>query len=142
MRARVDVDVAVAVITDAQGRLFVQRRSEEGPLDGVWEFPGGVVQPGENPADAAARETLEETGTAVFVEAVLEDAEHRYPDRTVRIRFYRAWPLGGAEMPAGAQTRWLAPAELLTQPIPEANRALIARLAGSGAPGASGDRYR
>lgn len=123
------VDVAVVVLTDEAGRLFVQRRSEDGPLDGVWEFPGGRVEPGENPAQAAVREALEETGAEVLLGEILEDVEHTYPDRSVRIRFYRAWPAAPGALPERDGVRWAAPAELLASPIPEANRALIARLA-------------
>jgi 8-oxo-dGTP diphosphatase len=128
------VDVAVVVITDDAGRLFVQRRAEAGPLDGVWEFPGGRVEPGEQPAAAAAREALEETGAEVLLGEILADTEHTYPDRAVRLRFYRGWPSDAAELPAHEDVRWVAPAELLTLPIPEANRALVERLAqGAGA---------
>jgi len=126
----VDVDVAVVVITDAAGRLFVQRRREAGPLDGVWEFPGGRVEPGETPAQAAVREAREETGADVVLGEILDDVAHRYPDRVVRIRFYRARAADDAALPGASETvRWAAPAELLAWPIPEANRPLIARLA-------------
>lgn len=125
------VDVAVVVITDDAGRLFVQRRSESGPLDGVWEFPGGRVEPGEDPAAAAAREALEETGAEVLLGEILADREHHYPDRAVRLRFYRAWPADTAALPAHDDVRWASPGELLALPIPEANRPLLEQLAGN-----------
>jgi mutator protein MutT len=128
------VDVAVAVITDDAGRLFVQRRSEAGPLDGLWEFPGGRVEPGEDPAVAAVREAREETGAEVLLGEILADTEHTYPDRAVRLRFYRAWPADAAALPAHDGARWVAPAELPALPIPEANRTLVERLAQGAGP--------
>jgi ADP-ribose pyrophosphatase YjhB (NUDIX family) len=52
---------ADALVQDDGGRVLLVRRSD----DGRWAMPGGWVEPGETPADAAVRETLEETGLVV-----------------------------------------------------------------------------
>ncbi|MDH3427947.1 MAG: NUDIX domain-containing protein, partial [Gemmatimonadota bacterium] len=57
-------DIAVALIWDS-GRLFIQRRPVDGLLGGLWEFPGGKVEPGESPRQAAVREVVEETGMSI-----------------------------------------------------------------------------
>jgi 8-oxo-dGTP diphosphatase len=118
-------DVVVAVIRRG-GRCFVRRRREAGPLAGTWEFPGGRVEPGEDPMAALAREVAEETGAVVAVGELLDARTHTYADRCVRLRFFAATLEPGAE-PAGGE--WVAPAALLTRAIPEANRPLLTRLA-------------
>ncbi|KRV48706.1 NUDIX hydrolase [Wenjunlia vitaminophila] len=68
-----------ALVFDDRGRLLLNRRSDTGN----WAVLGGIVEPGEQPADAAAREVLEETGVRVAVErlvAVLTSEEVNYPN--------------------------------------------------------------
>lgn len=59
------VDVAAAVIRDARGRLLIARRPDHKRHGGLWEFPGGKVDPGETLAQATARELREELGLTV-----------------------------------------------------------------------------
>ncbi|MBM7787966.1 NUDIX domain-containing protein [Tenggerimyces flavus] len=57
------LDVVVMIVTDRQGRVVMQHRTDDAPTGaGLWSVPGGGVEPGELPADAAHRELLEETG--------------------------------------------------------------------------------
>ena len=79
--------VCGAVVTDDAGRVLLLRRSD----DGTWCLPGGGVEPGETWAEAAARETLEETGWVIRISGLLGvysdpvTQTHRYPDgRTVQ----------------------------------------------------------
>jgi acetyl-CoA carboxylase carboxyl transferase subunit beta len=65
---------AGAVVRDGTGRLLLVRRGQE-PSKGLWSLPGGRVEPGETPAEAAAREVLEETGLLVEVGALLLSVE-------------------------------------------------------------------
>ena len=60
------IPAAGAVITDAAGRVLLVLRGHE-PQSGRWSIPGGHVEPGETPAEAAAREALEETGLTVRI---------------------------------------------------------------------------
>jgi 8-oxo-dGTP diphosphatase len=61
---------AAAVVRDADGRLLLIRRGHA-PSQGLWSLPGGRVEPGETPAQAAVREVREETGLDVVVGALL-----------------------------------------------------------------------
>ena len=63
--------VVAGVITDARGRVLLARRAEGSELAGLWEFPGGKVEPGESPEAALARELDEELGIEVDVGAAL-----------------------------------------------------------------------
>jgi ADP-ribose pyrophosphatase YjhB (NUDIX family) len=65
------VECAGAVIRDEAGRLLVVRRGRE-PARGAWSLPGGLIEPGEAPAEAAAREVLEETGLVVEIGKLLQ----------------------------------------------------------------------
>jgi 8-oxo-dGTP diphosphatase len=67
----VDPKVAVAVLVEQQGRVLLVRRANE-PYRGLWTVPGGFINGGEDPAKAAARECLEETGLNVEVKRVLD----------------------------------------------------------------------
>jgi 8-oxo-dGTP pyrophosphatase MutT (NUDIX family) len=60
------LSVAIAVVIDGEGRILLGRRADSG----AWALPGGIIEPGEEPADAAARECFEETGVVVVPEAV------------------------------------------------------------------------
>jgi ADP-ribose pyrophosphatase YjhB (NUDIX family) len=67
----VDPKVAAAVLIEQDGRVLLVRRNNE-PFRGLWTLPAGFINGGENPAEAAARECLEETGLNVRVTRVLD----------------------------------------------------------------------
>ena len=67
----VDPKVAAAVLVEADGRVLLVRRANE-PFYGLWTLPAGFINGGEDPAEAAARECLEETGLSVHVTRVLD----------------------------------------------------------------------
>jgi ADP-ribose pyrophosphatase YjhB (NUDIX family) len=101
---------AGAVVRDADGRLLLIRRRHD-PSAGLWSIPGGRVEPGELPEQAAAREVLEETGLAVSVGALLGTVvlAGRY-----LVHDFAATVVGGT-LRAGddaTDARWCAPAEV------------------------------
>jgi 8-oxo-dGTP diphosphatase len=67
----VDPKVAAAVLIEKDGRVLLVRRANE-PFRGLWTLPAGFIDGGEDPAEAAARECLEETGLTVHVTRVLD----------------------------------------------------------------------
>jgi len=120
--------VAVAWIR-AGGRFFLQRRAATaGYCAGLWELPGGKVEPGESPAQALVRELREETAWAPARMEPLAPVRHAYaegPDVELH-PFLCEGP--GAPRTALAWG-WFRPAELAALPMPAANRALLAGLA-------------
>ena len=124
------VDVAVGVVTDGAGWYLIQRRPEDGLLGGLWEFPGGKVEPGEAPAVACARELREELGIEVAVGAPLARVDHAYSHFRVTLHAFRCRIVGGeAVSRLGQPVRWVAPADLDAFAFPKANRRLLDALA-------------
>ena len=123
--------IAVAVVL-RHGHALVGRRAADA-LDaaGLDEFPGGKVEPGESPADAAARECLEEAGIAVSIDALLDRAASSASSGPLDILFFAATPLNDREEPL-IPFAWVPVAELATLRFPAANAGVLARLAQGG----------
>jgi len=125
-------EIAVAIVERGEGTL-VARRAEGQHLAGSWEFPGGKIEPGESPADAAVRESREELGIEVKPVELFETTEFEYDDRTVTLRFYRCVHLAGAPKPAsGDAAKWVNREELANIDIPPANERVVGRLLSGG----------
>jgi len=124
--------VVAAVVRASDGRYLLSRRLEGSHLGGLWEFPGGGVEPGETPTEALVRELDEELGVAVTVDGPLTFAFHRDAVRDVVLLFYRARITGGT--PAGRlgqEVAWFAPDALAALPTPPADADLVRILATS-----------
>jgi mutator protein MutT len=100
------------------------------PLAGLWEFPGGKVQPNETLANAAARECFEETDIAVEVGREYPPVEHDYAHDRVELHFFRCAPLDPERLPRDP-FRWMAAAELADLEFPPVNRAILDDIAGA-----------
>jgi 8-oxo-dGTP diphosphatase len=83
--------VAAAVIYEA-GRVLLTQRKAGAHLEGLWEFPGGKVEPGEDPRAALARELREELGIEATVGEIVDVTFHRYDDaqKAVLLLFFEA----------------------------------------------------
>lgn len=125
-------EIAVAIVERGEGTL-VARRGEGQHLAGLWEFPGGKIEPGESPADAAVRECREEVGIEVESAELLEVTDFEYDDRTVRLHFYRCVPLAvDPEAMAADEVRWASREELADLEFPPANERVVRRLLSGG----------
>jgi ADP-ribose pyrophosphatase YjhB (NUDIX family) len=95
-----DPKVAAAVLVEKEGSVLLVRRVNE-PFRGLWTLPAGFVNGGEDPAEAAARECLEETGLCVRVTRVWDVISGREHERGADfIIVYHAEVVGGEMMPA------------------------------------------
>ena len=119
--------VAVAVVQHA-GHVLIGRRAEQAALGGLWEFPGGKVEPGESPAAAAARECLEETGLAIDLLRTLMQCVHDYEHGSVQLFFYDCRPRNPAQEPY-PPFLWARTDRLADFEFPPANRDVLALLA-------------
>ena len=128
--------IAVAIIW-RDGHLFIQRRPDEGLLGGLWEFPGGKVEPGESPQQAAVREVAEETGLRIRLLESAGTVNHAYSHFRITLHAFHAEIEGSNAAPRASDTdtqldgsgrRWVLPEELDNYAFPTANRKLLAAM--------------
>ena len=123
------IHVAVAVIRDAAGRVLCTQRLPHQHLAGLWEFPGGKLEPGESLADGLRREIHEELGIVAGRLAPLLRVEHRYPEKSVLLDIWRVldWT-GEPHGREGQPLRWQHPDQMRADEFPPADVPIIAAL--------------
>ena len=123
--------VAAAALVDPDGRVLITRRPEGKSMAGLWEFPGGKVEPGETPEETLIRELKEELDidTSVSCLAPLTFASHGYPDFHLLMPLYvcRRWQ-GIVRPTEGQATKWVRARDLRSYDMPPADLPLIAPL--------------
>ena len=122
----------VAAVVRRDGRILVTRRLPGGPLGGLWEFPGGKVEPDESEPDALAREIREELGVEVQVGSLLFRHDHDYPHVHVDLAFHACALAPGVEPRClgVAEIAWLAPRELASREFCPADVPVLSRISG------------
>lgn len=124
--------VAAAALADERGRVLLQRRPPGRPMAGLWEFPGGKIEPREPPETALVRELAEELGIKVAAEALLPAAfaSHGYADFHLVMLLYLCRRWTGAPRPLhAAALKWARPGEMAALEMPPADLPLIGPLA-------------
>ena len=120
--------VAAAALLDPDGRVLLSQRPPGKTLAGLWEFPGGKIEPGERPEETLIRELREEIGIEVAEPclAPLTFASHAYPDFHLLMPLYvcRRWE-GTATPLEGQVLKWVRPREMRAFPMPPADAPLI-----------------
>jgi 8-oxo-dGTP diphosphatase len=123
--------VAAVVLVDADGRVLLAQRPEGKSMAGLWEFPGGKVDPGETPEAALIRELAEELGIDVAASclAPFTFASHAYPDFHLLMPLYVCRKWSGIPLAReGQRLTWVRPSRLAEYPMPPADKPLIAML--------------
>ena len=124
--ARKTLIVVAAALVDRDGRLLVQQRPEGKPMAGLWEFPGGKIEPGETPEQALSRELCEELGIRPVTIAFFREKAHSYEHLSVRLHFFHVRAFDGEPLPLeGQDMEWLTPEEGRTRPFLEADRDIV-----------------
>jgi mutator mutT protein len=130
MQAKLVLVVACALI-DPDGRVLIAQRPAGKSMGGLWEFPGGKVEPGERPEEALIRELSEELGIAVKEPclAPFSFASHAYPDFHLLMPLYvcRRWE-GVPQTKEHLALKWVRPKELKDYPMPPADLPLVPML--------------
>ena len=123
--------VAAVALIDPDGRVLIAERPAGKAMAGLWEFPGGKVEPGETPEATLIRELKEELGvdTSASCLAPLTFASHGYPDFHLLMPLYvcRRWQ-GTPRGYEGQSLKWVRPVALRDYPMPPADVPLIAPL--------------
>ncbi|MEC4806143.1 MAG: A/G-specific adenine glycosylase [Jaaginema sp. PMC 1079.18] len=121
--------IGVAVIRDENGKILIDRRLEEGLLGGMWEFPGGKIEPGETVQDCIKREIKEEIGIDIAVEDHLITINHAYTHFKITLNVYFCRHLAGEPQTIECQEiRWVTLDEIDQYPFPKANTRIIEAL--------------
>lgn len=122
------IDVGAGLLVE-RGCVLISRRLKGAHLGGLWEFPGGKREPDETWEACVARELREELGIEARVGGLYWEVVHRYPEKAVRLRFYRVARAGGEPTALHcAAIAWASRETLLGYEFPAADRELIARL--------------
>ena len=123
--------VSAVALVDADGRVLLSRRPEGRPMAGLWEFPGGKVEPGETPEEALIRELTEELGICTIESclAPLTFASHGYDDFHLLMPLFACRRWEGTPRPReGQELKWVRPEKLREHPMPPADIPLIPAL--------------
>lgn len=123
--------VVACALVDADNRVLITRRPEGKSMAGLWEFPGGKVEPGEGPEEALIREMAEELAVTIRPAclAPLTFASHRYDSFHLLMPLYvcRRWE-GPVTAREGQGTAWVRPNRLRDYPMPPADEPLVSHL--------------
>ena len=122
--------VAVALI-DTDGRVLIAQRPEGKQLAGLWEFPGGKVEPGEDPMATVVRECREECGIELEVKDILDVTFHAYPQKDVLLLFYVCGFQHGPQPVQHlgvADHVWARPDELRKHPLPPPDERVLSKI--------------
>ncbi|HEY9658278.1 MAG TPA: A/G-specific adenine glycosylase [Allocoleopsis sp.] len=121
--------IGVAVIWNDQGQILIDRRRQEGLLGGLWEFPGGKIEPGETVEACIQREILEELGIEIEVGDRLITIDHTYTHFRVTLNVHHCRYVSGEPQPLECdEVRWVEVSQLEEFPFPKANVEIIAAL--------------
>jgi len=123
--------VVAAALVDADGRVLLQQRAPGKAMAGLWEFPGGKIEPGELPEAALLRELREELGietdSACLAPAAFASA--RIGERHMLLLLYICRKWRGTPAPLDAVAlKWVRPNEMVSLPMPPADKPLIGLL--------------
>jgi 8-oxo-dGTP diphosphatase len=133
------IHVVAAIIVGPDQQIFISRRGDHLHQGGLWEFPGGKVEVGENPEAALARELFEEVDIHVTSAQPYMRVEHDYVDKKVLLDIWQVDAFSGkAQNKEGQQCRWLSLEQILAPSgdndlcFPAGNQPILQRLAEHG----------
>ena len=125
--------VVAAALTNEVGEILLQLRPEGRSMAGLWEFPGGKVEAGENPESALVRELKEELGIDIDPVALTPFAFASEPlgDRHLLLLLYRCMRWSGTPLALESpELRWVSPTDMDQLPMPPADLPLMRALQG------------
>jgi A/G-specific adenine glycosylase len=127
-RAKKAISVAVGIIR-RDGKVFIQKRRDQGLMAGLWEFPGGQVENGETASSALEREIQEELGVTMTDVRPFMRLKHAYTSYQVDLHCFLAdYSRGQVQLKAATEGKWVKPEELKNYAFPAANGKIIKAL--------------
>lgn len=123
------IKVAIGVVFNSVGKVLISKRREDVHLPGVWEFPGGKVEPNESTNEALNRELFEEVGINVESAKLLVNFPYQFDDKAIE---FSVWCIeqfkGEATNQEGQCIEWVALDELSQFEFPESNQVIFKAL--------------
>ncbi len=124
------LNIAVGIIRNSHGEIFITRRAADAHMANKLEFPGGKIEEGETPEQAMIRELQEEVGITPHDATLFDKLEYQFPDRHITLWFWlvESWE-GEPWGKEGQSGEWIAQQMLNAEDFPPANEPIITRLA-------------
>lgn len=123
--------LVTAAIIFHNGEVLLTKRKADVPYPLLWEFPGGKVEPGEDPRDCIVREIREELAIEIAVTGIYEVVYHKYPERAVLVLAYRCQWLSGEIIDLDVtEHRWTPPGDITSFQLLPADIALAEKICG------------
>jgi 8-oxo-dGTP diphosphatase len=106
------LQIAVGIIRNPQGEIFITQRAADAHMANKLEFPGGKIESDETPEQALIRELQEEVGITVTTSSLFDKLEYQFPDRHITLWFFlvESWqgePWGKEGQPGWRDQRWI-----------------------------------
>jgi A/G-specific adenine glycosylase len=124
------LNVSAAIIfSDERNRILIAKRKPEGLHGGLWEFPGGKIEPGETPETCIRREIREELGITISHVIPYQTVSHAYVPFSITLHVFTCLIGGGTPRPLVCEAiRWVKIETLDILPFPAADKKIIAQL--------------
>ena len=127
------LQIAVGIIRNPEGAIFITQRAADAHMANKQEFPGGKIESAETPEQALIRELQEEVGITVTTFSLFDKLEYQFPDRHITLWFFlvESWegePWGKEGQPG----QWMARQALDPAAFPPANEPVIRKLIAQG----------
>ncbi len=118
--------IGVAIIWNQTGQILIDRRKIGGTMGGLWEFPGGKIEPGETVEACIVREIQEELAIEIAVGEHLISIEHTYPTFHLTLTVHHCQHISGVPQPIESEEiRWVNISNLSNYQFPAANIEII-----------------
>ena len=118
--------IGVAAIWNQTGQILIDRRKVGGTMGGLWEFPGGKIEPGETVEACIVREIQEELAIEIAVGEHLISIDHTYPTFHLTLTVHHCQHISGVPQPIESEEiRWVNIGDLNNYQFPAANIAII-----------------
>lgn len=118
--------IGVAVVWNQSGQILIDRRKIGGTMGGLWEFPGGKIEPDETVAECIVREIREELGIEIAVGEHLISIEHTYPTFQLTLIVHHCQHISGVPQPIESEEiSWVNVGDLDAYQFPAANDGII-----------------
>lgn len=101
------LSVTAAIIRNKEGKILICQRADDSSMGGLWEFPGGKLEPGESLEECVVRECREELSVEIAVHGIFAQTQYQYPDKLIDFTFFSASVTGGdIKMNVHKAIRW------------------------------------